>query len=72
VSPTQVDDPLSPAAFLAAVRRCATQRHHAVRALASRALTPLVPAEAVRPTYSDQKVANREIRVWHLVIKNGY
>ena len=26
-----------------------------------------------RPTpYCDQKVANREIRVWHFVIKNGY
>jgi hypothetical protein len=23
-------------------------------------------------TYSDGKVANREIRVWHLVIENGY
>jgi hypothetical protein len=22
--------------------------------------------------YSDQKVANREIRVWHLVVENGY
>jgi hypothetical protein len=22
--------------------------------------------------YSDQKVANREIRVWHFVIENGY
>jgi hypothetical protein len=22
--------------------------------------------------YSDAKVANREIRVWHLVIENGY
>ena len=77
-----VDDPLSPSAFRAAVSRCATQRHHAVRtthahphnlvhsssdthrcgvsrsltpsiwpqvrALASRALAPLVPAEAAR------------------------
>jgi hypothetical protein len=24
------------------------------------------------PGYCDQKVANREIRVWHFVIKNGY
>jgi hypothetical protein len=23
-------------------------------------------------TYCDQKVANREIRVWHFVIENGY
>ena len=23
-------------------------------------------------TYSDEKVANREIRVWHFVIENGY
>jgi hypothetical protein len=22
--------------------------------------------------YCDQKVANREIRVWHIVIENGY
>jgi hypothetical protein len=22
--------------------------------------------------YSDEKVANRDIRVWHLVIENGY
>ena len=22
--------------------------------------------------YSDEKVANREIRVWHFVIENGY
>jgi hypothetical protein len=27
---------------------------------------------ATRPAYSDAKVANREIRVWHFVIKNGY
>jgi hypothetical protein len=26
----------------------------------------------VRPPYGDAKVANREIRVWHLVIENGY
>ena len=25
-----------------------------------------------REVYSDQKVANREIRVWHFVIENGY
>ena len=24
------------------------------------------------PTYGDQKGANREIRVWHFVIENGY
>jgi hypothetical protein len=24
------------------------------------------------PPYSDGKVANREIRVWHFVIENGY
>jgi hypothetical protein len=23
-------------------------------------------------SYSDEKVANREIRVWHFVIENGY
>jgi hypothetical protein len=23
-------------------------------------------------TYSDEKGANRDIRVWHLVIENGY
>ena len=26
----------------------------------------------VVPAYSDAKVANREIRVWHCVIENGY
>jgi hypothetical protein len=26
----------------------------------------------VRAAYSDAKVANREIRVWHFVIENGY
>jgi hypothetical protein len=31
-------------------------------------LTPL----ASSTTYSDEKVANREIRVWHFVIENGY
>jgi hypothetical protein len=25
-----------------------------------------------RARYSDEKVANREIRVWHFVIENGY
>jgi hypothetical protein len=24
------------------------------------------------PAYSDEKIANRDIRVWHLVIENGY
>jgi hypothetical protein len=24
------------------------------------------------PSYSDEKFANREIRVWHFVIENGY
>jgi hypothetical protein len=23
-------------------------------------------------TYNDEKVANRDIKVWHLLIKNGY
>jgi hypothetical protein len=33
-----------------------------------------VPASSSRraPAYSDEKVANREIRVWHFVIENGY
>jgi hypothetical protein len=29
-------------------------------------------SSAAEPTYCDQKVANREIRVWHFVIENGY
>jgi hypothetical protein len=33
---------------------------------------PVHPATPVRPPYSDAKVANRDIRVWHLVIENGY
>jgi hypothetical protein len=32
---------------------------------------PLAPAVAAA-LYSDAKVANREIRVWHFVIENGY
>lgn len=40
-----VDDPLSPAAFVAPVSVCARQTHHAVRVLASRALSPLVAPE---------------------------
>jgi hypothetical protein len=28
--------------------------------------------EADRTAYCDQKFANREIRVWHFVIENGY
>ena len=31
-------------------------------------LHPLV----VHVTYSDAKVANRDIRIWHFVIENGY
>jgi hypothetical protein len=27
---------------------------------------------ALAPVYSDEKVANRDIRVWHFVIENGY
>jgi hypothetical protein len=26
----------------------------------------------VKAAYCDEKVANREIRVWHFVIENGY
>ncbi len=29
-------------------------------------------AASARSTYSDETVANREIRVWHFVIENGY
>jgi hypothetical protein len=29
-------------------------------------------AEALGATYSDEKVANRDIRDWHFVIENGY
>jgi hypothetical protein len=32
----------------------------------------LAAASCLVATYSDAKVANREIRVWHLVIENGY
>jgi hypothetical protein len=32
---------------------------------------PFTPADA-SPAYSDEKVAIRDIRVWHLVIENGY
>jgi hypothetical protein len=32
-----------------------------------------IVGSAVCPTpYSGEKVANREIRVWHFVIENGY
>jgi hypothetical protein len=27
---------------------------------------------AAPPPYRDEKVANREIRIWHLVVENGY
>ena len=30
------------------------------------------PRGAQAARYSDAKVANRDIRVWHLVIENGY
>jgi hypothetical protein len=36
------------------------------------ALTHPPRLQACTPSYSDEKVANREIRVWHFVIENGY
>jgi hypothetical protein len=37
------------------------------------ALWPLDGAHTSSPrAYSDEKVANRDISIWHLVIKNGY
>jgi hypothetical protein len=30
------------------------------------------PRRTAQVTYSDEKVANRDIRVWHFVIENGY
>ena len=32
----------------------------------------LTAAAASSSSYCDQKVANREIRVWHFVVENGY
>jgi hypothetical protein len=29
-------------------------------------------ARALHLPYGDEKVANRDIRIWHLVIENGY
>ncbi|GAQ83740.1 hypothetical protein KFL_001600100 [Klebsormidium nitens] len=46
---TAQDDVNSPSAFIPFVMRCATQRNAHVRALASRALAPLVPAKDVLP-----------------------
>jgi hypothetical protein len=31
-----------------------------------------IAAKRPRAPYCDEKVANREIRVWHFVIENGY
>ena len=44
--------------------------HGATAAEFDAACAAAVPAG--RPRYSDEKVANREIRVWHFVIENGY
>ena len=44
------DDPLSPVLFTAAVQRCATASHMAVRHLAACALAPLIPPEDLAPT----------------------
>jgi hypothetical protein len=35
-------------------------------------LSPRAPLTATGAWYSDEKVANRDIRIWHLVIENGY
>ena len=34
--------------------------------------TGAVFSTSAATSYSDEKVANREIRVWHFVIENGY
>jgi hypothetical protein len=51
-------------------QRCAFSRSTRVRSTRT-GLTAKQQAER-EAAYSDQKVANREIRVWHFVIENGY
>jgi hypothetical protein len=43
-----------------------------VEVAAAAADTPVATCESTALRYSDEKVANREIRVWHFVIENGY
>jgi hypothetical protein len=47
---------------------CATARPRALHPAAAAAAAVL----RCRLPYSDEKCANRDIRVWHLVIENGY
>jgi hypothetical protein len=44
------------------------------KTLASPTTSPACKRATTRapPSYCDAKVANREIRVWHFVIENGY
>jgi heterodisulfide reductase subunit A-like polyferredoxin len=51
----------------ASVRELAARRARAVAALQLWAASRCSPS-----AYSDQKSANRETRVWHFVIENGY
>jgi hypothetical protein len=43
-----------------------------VAAAAAVAVAVVVCGHLTPASYCDEKVANREIRVWHLVIENGY
>jgi hypothetical protein len=53
------------------VIRCVTQLRHAAGLAVRRLHRQARRGHPVR--YSDEKVtANRDIRVWHLVIENGY
>ena len=51
--------------------RLAVARGAFRRGAGAAAPTPAA-ALALRAAYGDEKVANREIRVWHFVIENGY
>ena len=43
----------------------------ALEGLAAAMLPPSVHGGGVSATYGDEKVANRDIRVWHFATENG-
>jgi hypothetical protein len=48
-----------------------TSSHSRPRTASTRPSFPHMLIRSPR-TYGDEKVANRDIRVWHFVIENGY
>jgi hypothetical protein len=53
-------------------RGCATVGVRDIRQTARHGSTQTFAGSYARRGFSDEKVANRDTKVWHLVVENGY